>query len=199
MAVEECDGLVTLLDALFLCRYRYYYISLYDTARTLQDVLKDRCARQRCAFQRIATACCNGKDNGVITSCGTFATGYWFYGSVTSFSYLLSIPLSDVLASGLSLGLALWLLLVSYNGKSDLIVCFLLPVTGLITPHIRGFTIRLPVVQDGTVVELNAFLATFVVRMYFRNSASSTFSQVWKGNASTFSADAAVPRLCSFP
>ena len=104
-----------------------------------------------------------------------------------------------MLASGLSLGLALWLLLVSYNGKSDLIVCFLLPVTGLITPHIRGFTIRLPVVQDGTVVELNAFLATFVVRMYFRNSVSSTFSQVWKGNASTFSADAAVPRLCSFP
>ena len=38
----------------------------------------------------------------------------------------------------------------------------------------------------GVAVETELFLATFVVRMNFRNGFSSPFSQHWKCNASTF-------------
>ena len=53
--------------------------------------------------------------------------------------------------------------------------------------------------QDGVAVETELFLATFVVRMAFRKGLCSPFPGVWKGNASTNSADVAVPKLCSFP
>ena len=43
------------------------------------------------------------------------------------------------------------------------------------------------------------FLATDVVRMFFRNGVSSPFSEVRNGNPSRNSADAAVPRMCSLP
>ena len=60
-------------------------------------------------------------------------------------TYFLS-RFQKCLLRGLSLILVLWLLLVSCNGKSDLIICFLLQVTRLITPHIRDFTtFHLPV------------------------------------------------------
>ena len=53
--------------------------------------------------------------------------------------------------------------------------------------------------HDGVAVETVLFLATFVVRMFFRNGVSSPFPEVWKGSVSKNSADVAVPRLCVFP
>ena len=55
------------------------------------------------------------------------------------------------------------------------------------------------VAHDGVAVATGLFLATFVVRMIFRNGVSSPFPGVWKGSVSKNSADVALPRLCGFP
>ena len=46
-------------------------------------------------------------------------------------------------------------------------------------------------------VAVELFLATDVVRMIFCSDISNPFSGIEKGDVSNFSADVAVPRLCS--
>ena len=68
------------------------------------------------------------------------------------------------------------------------------------TSHSQHYGISLTYMAHvGVAVETELFLATFVVRMAFRNAVSIPFRGVWEGNASTNSADVAVPRLCSLP
>ena len=67
-------------------------------------------------------------------------------------------------------------------------------------PHSRHYGISLTyMAHAGVAVEKELFLATFVVRMAFRNAVSTQLPGVWNGNVSTYSADVAVPRLCGFP